>query len=109
MSDLGYEHIANLFAIVKGNAEHAGKFSFIQDYAMRELATINDQLREKRAGEKKVEAEKAQQDAALKQEAGVEQLELEYDEDDHSVDPNLGAPRSGEEPGVYGSNNSRRV
>lgn len=55
MSDLDYEHISNLFAIVKGNAEHSGKFGAIQDYAMRELNAINDQLREKRMSEKVAE------------------------------------------------------
>lgn len=55
MSDLDYEHISNLFAIVKGNAEHSGKFTAIQDYAMRELNTINEQLRDKRMSEKAAE------------------------------------------------------
>lgn len=95
MSDLDYEHIANLFAIVKGNAEHSGKFASIQDYAMRELAAIDAQLRDKRAAEKKSEAEKAQQDAAAKQEADTaDEAEAIDDENDHSVDPNLGAPRA---------------
>ena len=72
MSDLDYEHISNLFAIVKGNAEHSGKFGAIQDYAMRELNAINDQLREKRMGEKKAEeaqlAEHNERQAKLKAE-----------------------------------------
>lgn len=69
MSDLDYEHISNLFAIVKGNAEHSGKFGAIQDYAMRELNAINEQLREKRMGEKKAEEEKAAEQEASKPKA----------------------------------------
>lgn len=46
MSDIDYDHISNLFAIVKGNAEHSGKFAAIQNAAMTELNEINDQLRQ---------------------------------------------------------------
>jgi len=73
MSDLDYEHISNLFAIIKGNAEHSGKFGAIQDYAMRELNTVNEQLKAKRAGEKKAEEEKARREGVEKAKEHKEQ------------------------------------
>ncbi len=63
MSDIDFEHISDLFAIIEGCAQHTGKFGSIQTEAFNELMTINDTLRKKQMDAK---AAKDRQEAADK-------------------------------------------
>lgn len=89
MSDIDFEHIANLFALIKGNAEHSGKFAAIQNEAFTQLNAINDKLRESQMS-RKAEAEAAV--AAQPKLTGAKAIPATPPENTNQVDPNLGAP-----------------
>lgn len=89
MSDIDYDHISNLFAIVKGNAEHSGKFAAIQNAAMTELNEINDQLRQNQLKKKEADERKLA-------EHQHRQAKLKADEDDKTAQEEKAAAEQAE-------------
>lgn len=94
--NLDIQHIEALLSIVEKSAAHGGKLSSLGAWATVQLMEINETIRlddaaralaekEKTAAEGEADRKKA---AQAGKDAGINP------EDDHRVDPDLGAPRA---------------
>lgn len=90
----------SLLSIAEKCTGHSGKLSNLQSWAIGELIAMNAEIKAEamnkaKADEAQRAAEAQQKATGLPEEPGSEQdPEDEDPESDHSVDPNLGAPRA---------------